>query len=222
MALPLLFFPSEPVIAEQGDAPLPLLFRWHPGIEPLVEIGDELITTLDRDRYLLILRALNNQPIEELPTDREREKRFLELFRTVLLFSSARSFRFVPPAEEVERLAKSVLYALKVTEGEMERKIGLSPFRLFFEIQRILSVRRYTTEGIAQRIIITEEEVQDYLQRNQLPPSMKDQAQRLLFLEKLRIEVRKVVQESYRTERIRWYIPPLPEELILGGGEGER
>jgi hypothetical protein len=221
VALFFLLFSKPSYPGEGGNSSLPLLLKWYPGIAPLVQIGEELVTTLDRDRYILILRALNRQTITAPPSESEREERFFELIRTILLYSLAQGSRSLPPSKEIEGMKENVLFALGVSEGEIESRIGISPSRLSFELQRILAIRRYTTEGIAREIVVSEEEIREYSRRFQSSSSDREQVQKLLFLEKLRAEVRKLLIEKFRSERIHWYIPPPPEDKILGEEVGK-
>lgn len=205
----------------RGGESLPLLLRWSPAMKPLVRVGEELITTYDRDCYLFVLRALSQESITSPPLPEEQELRLLELIRLHLLFPLARASRIIVPQERVEEEIGKLLTTYGISPEDLEDHLGVSRQRLSRELERIFITQEYTQRGIARQIFVTEEEVVNFLHSNpsrfshHAPDEQRSLAKKLLFLKKLRLELQKILSRQYQATPFHWYISPFSEERIL-------
>lgn len=207
---------------------LPLLLLWNRKIEPLVEVGETLITNVDRDRYLLLLRMMSQVPLTTPPLDQERAERFVELLRLLLLYPLAQASGIAGDPERIRQEGEALLLIYHLKVSDLEPRLGIAPGRWEYELKRIFTVKEYIRRVVAGQILVSEEEVRRYLQTHSpaateaTPGLLSRQVRSLIFLEKLQEELKKILKRQYESTRFRWFVPPLPEEKLLaiqGGAE---
>jgi hypothetical protein len=204
-----------------GDLRNTVLGSFTEEISPLISIDGEVITTLDRDIFLLYTRLNRGEDPYPIPSEEERKKAFLALLRTHLLYLLAREERVIPPLKEVEEEMKRFSELLSLEgESRWKEKIGVSFQRFRFEAIRKGVVKRYLHERVVREVYVSPQEVEEYWQRDPLLyrkplTDFAEMIERYLFLEKWKELIRDRIRNRFRSSQIRWFVSPVKEEEIF-------